>query len=153
MSNRAAGLSFWLDSVWLDCSEGRVRAQIRPVNYPKPVQVRICGARLCKSGLSVLSSRFSAKSPAPCFLTSETPDMLILKSLQLEPLHGYAVAKRIQQLSADVLRVEEGSLYPALHRMEQRGWIAADWGASANNRKAKFYSLTRKGRQQLEGET
>src|SRR5688500_7043414 len=86
-------------------------------------------------------------------LLQGTLDMLILKSLQLEPLHGYAVAKRIQQLSADVLRVEEGSLYPALHRMEQRGWIAAEWGASANNRKAKFYSLTRKGRQQLESET
>jgi PadR family transcriptional regulator PadR len=86
-------------------------------------------------------------------LLQGTLDMLILKALQLEPLHGYAVAKRIQQLSADVLRVEEGSLYPALHRMEQRGWIAAEWGASENNRKAKFYSLTRKGRQQLESET
>ena len=85
-------------------------------------------------------------------LLQGTLDMLVLKALQLEPLHGYAVAKRIQQLSADVLRVEEGSLYPALHRMEQRGWIAAEWGASENNRKAKYYSLTRKGRQQLESE-
>lgn len=86
-------------------------------------------------------------------LLQGTLDMLILKSLQLEPLHGYAVAKRIQQLSADVLRVEEGSLYPALHRMEKRGWIAAEWGTSENNRKAKYYRLTAKGRKQLESET
>ena len=79
--------------------------------------------------------------------------MLLLKVLQLEPLHGYAIARRVQQLSKDVLRVEEGSLYPALHRIEERGWVEAEWGVSENNRRAKFYSLTRKGRKQLESET
>lgn len=79
--------------------------------------------------------------------------MLLLKSLQLEPLHGYAIARRVQQLSEDVLRVEEGSLYPALHRIEERGWVESEWGTSENNRRAKFYRLTRKGRKQLEAET
>lgn len=79
--------------------------------------------------------------------------MLLLKALQLEPLHGYAIARRVQQLSKDVLRVEEGSLYPALHRIEERGWVEAEWGTSENNRRAKFYNLTRKGRKQLENET
>jgi transcriptional regulator len=82
-------------------------------------------------------------------LLQGTLDMLILKALQLEPLHGYAVAKRIQQLSADVLRVEEGSLYPALHRMEQRGWLEAEWGYTDQGRRAKYYQLTALGRRQL----
>lgn len=86
-------------------------------------------------------------------LLQGTLDMLLLKALQLEPLHGYAVARRVQQLSNDVLRVEEGSLYPALHRIEERGWVESEWGASENNRRAKFYRLTRKGRKQLEQET
>jgi transcriptional regulator len=86
-------------------------------------------------------------------LLQGTLDMLLLKSLQLEPLHGYAIARRVQQLSEDVLRVEEGSLYPALHRIEERGWVESEWGTSENNRRAKFYRLTRKGRKQLETET
>jgi transcriptional regulator len=86
-------------------------------------------------------------------LLQGTLDMLLLKSLQLEPLHGYAIARRVQQLSQDVLRVEEGSLYPALHRIEERGWVESEWGTSENNRRAKFYRLTRKGRKQLEAET
>jgi PadR family transcriptional regulator PadR len=85
-------------------------------------------------------------------LLQGTLDMLLLKALQLEPLHGYAIARRVQQLSHDVLRVEEGSLYPALHRIEERGWVEAEWGISENNRRAKFYSLTRAGRKQLENE-
>jgi len=86
-------------------------------------------------------------------LLQGTLDMLLLKALQLEPLHGYAIARRVQQLSAEVLKVEEGSLYPALHRIEERGWVESEWGTSENNRKAKFYRLTRKGRKQLENET
>ena len=82
-----------------------------------------------------------------------TLDLLLLKALQLEPLHGYAIARRVEQLSGDALRVEEGSLYPALHRMEERGWVDSDWGLSENNRRARFYKLTRKGRKQLGSQT
>jgi transcriptional regulator len=82
-----------------------------------------------------------------------TLDMLVLKVLRPGPQHGYGIAERLHQLSAEVLQVEEGSLYPALYRMEQRGWIASEWGLSDNNRKARFYRLTRAGRKQLEAET
>ena len=82
-----------------------------------------------------------------------TLDLLILKAVSWGPRHGYAVARWIEQATDDVLRVEEGSLYPALHRLENRGWIAADWGTSENNRRAKFYALTPKGRAQLRLET
>jgi PadR family transcriptional regulator len=82
-----------------------------------------------------------------------TLDMLVLKALQAGAEHGYGIALRLQQLSQDVLQVEEGSLYPALYRMEQRGWIASEWGLSDNNRRARFYQLTRAGRRQLEAET
>jgi transcriptional regulator len=82
-----------------------------------------------------------------------TLDMLVLKSLQSGPEHGYGIAQRLHRLSADVLRVEEGSLYPALYRMERRGWIEAEWGVSENNRRARFYRLTRAGRRQLRAET
>ena len=85
-------------------------------------------------------------------LLQGTLDMLLLKALQLEPLHGYAIARRVQQLSEDALRVEEGSLYPALHRIEERGFVESDWGTSENNRRAKFYRLTRAGRRRLEAE-
>jgi PadR family transcriptional regulator PadR len=85
-------------------------------------------------------------------LLQGTLDMLLLKALQLEPLHGYAIARRVQQLSEDALRVEEGSLYPALHRIEERGFVESDWGASENNRRAKYYRLTRAGRKRLEAE-
>jgi transcriptional regulator len=83
-------------------------------------------------------------------LPQGTLDLLILRTLSLEPLHGWAVSERIQQISSDVLRVQQGSLYPALHRLERRGWIKAHWGTSENNRKAKFYELTKAGRQELE---
>jgi transcriptional regulator len=82
-----------------------------------------------------------------------TLDMLVLKTLQTGPQHGYGIAVRLQQISADVLQVEEGSLYPALYRMEQRGWIASTWGVSEHNRRARFYRLTPAGRKQLEAET
>ena len=82
-----------------------------------------------------------------------TLDMLVLKTLAAGPQHGYGIAARLHELSADVLQVEEGSLYPALYRMDQRGWIASAWGLSDNNRRARFYRLTRAGRRQLEAET
>ena len=85
-------------------------------------------------------------------LLQGTLDMLILKSLSTGSLHGYDIVTRIQQMSDDVLTIQEGSLYPALHRMEERGQIEAEWGLSENNRKAKFYKLTKAGRKQLESE-
>jgi PadR family transcriptional regulator PadR len=91
--------------------------------------------------------------PAKAELLQGTLDLLVLKTLHAGPLHGYAIAQRIQQRSDDVLTVEEGSLYPALYRMEEKGWIAAAWGKSENNRRAKYYSLTRTGRRQLQEET
>jgi len=83
-------------------------------------------------------------------LPQGTLDLLILRTLSLVPLHGWAVSERIQQVSSDVLRVQQGSLYPALHRLERRGWIKARWGTSVNNRRAKFYELTKAGRHELE---
>jgi transcriptional regulator len=89
----------------------------------------------------------------PTDLVQGTLDLLILKTLALQPQHGWAIAQRIRQVSNEVLQVQQGSLYPALHRLEQQGWIQAEWGESDNNRRAKFYSLTRAGRRQLERET
>ena len=86
-------------------------------------------------------------------LPQGTLDLLILKTLALEPQHGWAISERIQQISSEVLQVQQGSLYPALHRLERRGWIKARWGVSDNNRRAKYYELTRRGRKQLEDET
>ena len=78
-----------------------------------------------------------------------TLDLLILRTIALEPMHGWAIAQRINQVSDELLRVQQGSLYPALHRLEHQGWITAEWGASDNNRRARFYSLTKAGRKQL----
>jgi transcriptional regulator len=85
-------------------------------------------------------------------LPQGTLDLLILRTLALEPQHGWAISERIQQVSRDVLQVPQGSLYPALHRLERRGWIKAEWGISDNNRRAKYYTLTAKGRRHLEAE-
>ena len=85
-------------------------------------------------------------------LLQGTLDMLILKALSFGEMHGYGVGQRIMQLAEDMLRVEEGSLYPALYRLEERGWISSEWGTSENNRQARFYKLTRTGRKQLQVE-
>jgi len=90
--------------------------------------------------------------PKPSDLLQGTLDLLILKAINHEPLHGWGIAKRIQLLSDDVLSVQQGSLYPALHRLEQQGWIAAEWKETELGRPAKFYALTREGRRQLERE-
>jgi len=89
----------------------------------------------------------------PPDLVQGTLDLLLLKILALEPLHGWAISQRLMQISGDVLQVSDGSLYPALHKLEQEGWIQSEWKPSENNRRAKFYSLTRLGRRQLEKET
>jgi PadR family transcriptional regulator PadR len=86
-------------------------------------------------------------------LPQGTLDLLILKALTLESLHGWAISERLQQISREALQVQQGSLYPALHRLERRGWIKANWAISENNRRAKYYELTRQGRKQLEVET
>jgi PadR family transcriptional regulator PadR len=83
-------------------------------------------------------------------LPQGTLDLLILQTLVLEPQHGWAISERVQQMSSEVLRIQQGSLYPARHRLERRGWIKARWGASDNNRRAKYYELTKSGRRQLE---
>ena len=88
----------------------------------------------------------------PTDLVQGTLDLLILKILSLEPMNGWAIAKRIVQVSQDVLQVQQGSLYPALHRLEHQGWIQAEWKDSENNRRAKYYSLTAAGRKQLKSE-
>ena len=86
-------------------------------------------------------------------LPQGTLDLLILRALSLTPRHGWGVSERIQQVSNEVLQIPQGSLYPALHRLERQGWIRSEWGTSENNRRAKFYELTRSGRQRLEEET
>ena len=91
------------------------------------------------------------KGYEPAFMPG-TLDMLVLKSVSRGPMHGYSIAQHIQQASQEVLRVEEGALYPALHRLEVRGWLKAEWGTSDNNRRAKFYRLTALGRRELENE-
>ena len=85
-------------------------------------------------------------------LPQGTLDLLILKTLALEPLHGWAISERLHQISSATLNIRQGSLYPALHRLERRGWIKASWGTSDNNRRAKYYELTRRGRARLETE-
>jgi PadR family transcriptional regulator PadR len=88
----------------------------------------------------------------PTDLVQGTLDLLILKTIALEPMHGWAIAQRIRQVSRDVLQVNQGALYPALHRLEQQGWISAEWGESENNRRAKYYSLTKPGKKYLQSE-
>mgnify|MGYP000899926308 CR=1 FL=1 len=92
-------------------------------------------------------------SPEKLDLPQGTLDLLILKALSRGPMHGWAVSERLHQVSKEIVQVPQGSLYPALHRLERQGWIAASWGASDNNRRAKFYELTRAGRRQLDAET
>jgi PadR family transcriptional regulator len=86
-------------------------------------------------------------------LLQGTLDVLILKTLSTGPMHGWGISQRIQQVSQEVLEINQGSLYPALHRLEEKGWISAEWGASENNRRARFYNLTRAGKRQLAEET
>ena len=86
-------------------------------------------------------------------LPQGTLDLLILRTISLEAQHGWGISERVQQMSSEVLRIQQGSLYPALHRLERRGWIKARWGVSENNRRARYYELTKTGRRQLEAET
>src|SRR3974390_489994 len=100
----------------------------------------------------MLLSNVEGKMPPPTDLLQGTLDMLILKAIAAEPQHGWAIAQRIQQISENVLQIGQGSLYPALHRLEYKGWIRAQWGASENNRKDRYHSLTAMGRKHLEFE-
>jgi PadR family transcriptional regulator PadR len=97
-------------------------------------------------------SAWETRVGKPTDLVQGTLDLLILKTLALEPMHGWAIAQRIKQVSKDVLLVNQGALYPALHRLENNGWIRAEWGESDNNRKAKYYSLTRAGKKYMREE-
>lgn len=100
----------------------------------------------------LLSTIEGKRMPTSTELLQGTLDLLILQTLATGPMHGWGVAQRIQQVSKDVLQIGQGSLYPALYRLEYKGWIRSDWGNSDNNRRAKFYSLTRAGKKQLEAE-
>jgi len=100
----------------------------------------------------ILGNRVEALMSKPSDLVQGTLDLLLLKILALEPLHGWAIGQRLKQISGDVLQVSDGSLYPALHKLEQEGWITAEWKPTENNRRAKFYSLSRLGRKQLQKE-
>ena len=100
----------------------------------------------------ILLSDVEGKMPPTSDLLQGTLDLLILKILALEPLNGWAVSQRLKQVSGEILQVSDGSLYPALHKLEQGGWVTAEWKASENNRRAKFYSLTRLGRKELKKE-
>jgi PadR family transcriptional regulator, regulatory protein PadR len=104
-----------------------------------------------KNGV-ILLSNIEGNVPPSTDLLQGTLDVLILKTLALEPMHGWGIALRIQQVSKEVLQVGQGSLYPALHRLEYKGWIKSEWGTSENNRRAKFYLLTTAGRKQLKAE-
>jgi PadR family transcriptional regulator, regulatory protein PadR len=115
----------------------------RPFTFP------LCTERDIATLISVTKGGYMSK---PTDLVQGTLDLLILKILALEPLHGWAIGQRLKQVSGDVLSVSDGSLYPALHKLEQEGWIKAEWKPSENNRRAKFYSLTRLGRKELEKE-
>jgi transcriptional regulator len=98
------------------------------------------------------TARSTVMSPSRLDLLQGTLDLLILRTLAMTPMHGWAISQRIQQVSGDILRVNQGSLYPALHRLEEAGWIDAEWGRAENNRQAKFYRLTKKGERQLKEE-
>ena len=104
------------------------------------------------NGFCIVDSQGIKTMGKPSDLVQGTLDLLILRTISLEPKHGWAIAKRIQQVSGEVLQVQQGSLYPALHRLEQQGWIKAHWAETETGRKAKFYSLTKDGRAQLEKE-
>jgi len=117
-----------------------------------PVEAEGEGA-LAPSGFWLLVSSLNALTMPPIDLPQGTLDLLILKALSLQAMHGWAISERLHQVSRTTLQVPQGSLYPALHRLERRGLIKAEWGASDNNRKAKYYDLTRAGRKQLAAET
>ena len=117
--------------------QGRQGAPLCPRNYRVPVAV--FALAIYKRG--DVSDQTD--------LIQGTLDLLIMKTIALEPMHGWAVAQRIQQISDELLRVQQGSLYPALHRLEHQGWITAEWGVSETNRRARFYSLTKAGRKQV----
>jgi PadR family transcriptional regulator PadR len=127
----------------------RFDSMIAPMVAPDTGPLEFLGKR-SHTTLELLG-RLSVAPPTVDFLRGAL-DLLILRALSLQPTHGYGVARWIEQASEDTLRIEEGSLYPALYRLEDRGWVESEWGLSENNRRAKFYRLTRVGRDQLRAE-
>ncbi len=131
-------------------STGAFASRSRPRSAMRGLPLALrqgCGYRSCRS------ERGDRMSLDRMELPQGTLDLLILKAVALEPQHGWAISERLRQISSATLQVRQGSLYPALHRLERRGWIRARWGASENNRRAKYYELTRQGRAQLEAQT
>jgi PadR family transcriptional regulator PadR len=137
---------YWRLGLWgtgTDRSVGATQGQFNPNNSPLAY----------RGEFMYLVSVIEESMSKPTDLVQGTLDLLLLKILALEPLNGFAVSQRLKQVSGDVLQVSDGSLYPALHKLEQEGWITAEWKASENNRRAKFYSLTRLGKKHLEKES
>jgi len=116
------------------------------------VALRVPLAYRGEAGLLSLGNREEELMSKPSDLVQGTLDLLVLKILALQPLHGWALSQRLKQVSGEVLQVSDGSLYPALHKLEQQGWIRSEWKPTENNRRAKFYSLTRLGKRNLEKE-
>ena len=139
-SMKSSVYSSWIAAIFFRCRSCRLTT---------PVFVRLSRRDTLTIYNCLVDNHTMAK---PSDLVQGTLDLLILKTLFLEPKHGWAIAKRIQQISNEVLQVQQGSLYPALHRLEQQGWIRAKWNESETGRQAKFYSLTAAGRAQLEKE-
>ena len=125
------------------------------ITRPKRRRLRLLAVNLpllTEGSKCILLSVTEGEMSKPSDLVQGTLDLLLLKILALEALNGYAISQRLKQVSGDVLQVSDGSLYPALHKLEQEGWISAEWKATENNRRAKFYALTRLGRRELEKE-
>jgi PadR family transcriptional regulator PadR len=127
------------------------RGSVSPVLSSRDDNAAIFPLTIYNSG-DIVDSREESFLGKPTDLVHGTLDLLILKTISLEPMNGWGIAKRITQISNDVLQVQQGSLYPALHRLEHQGWIKAEWKDSENNRRAKFYSLSVAGRKQLKSE-
>ena len=148
----AAGIGGFLGAGSWHCGWTGTLVDLEKSTYKAPLgwPLQALGVMLIAAGTLVLLDSFArfalqgVGTPAP---------LLILKTISLEPQHGWAISERIQQISSGALQVQQGSLYPALHRLERRGWIRARWGASENNRRAKYYSLTATGRKQLDQDT
>jgi PadR family transcriptional regulator len=138
-----------LPSTPVDCQDHGADLGCRPLSVPQSGGIEVSSCLPREASCILISETDMSK---PTDLVQGTLDLLLLKILALEPLHGWAISLRLKSISGDVLQVSEGSLYPALHKLEQEGWITAEWKQTENNRRAKFYSLTRLGQRQLESE-
>jgi PadR family transcriptional regulator, regulatory protein PadR len=154
--SKSRGIPTCLDAIALAGRPALTPLAYRVVEAYTHLGNRGCGWTRAGHARDTRATRAGAHEQAmskPTDLVQGTLDLLILKMLHLQPMNGWAIGQRLKQLSSDVLQVSDGSLYPALHKLEQEGWITAEWKPSENNRRAKFYSLTKLGRGQLEKET